>query len=143
MVEEGIRQILARELGDQWDVRKRGIQLSGSKMTLNPDLVFDYGLAVADVKYSVSGADWKRSDLYQIVTFAEGYQTGHGAVINFQRPHASPLPDGHVGRKRIVHLSWPADPDREPTEAATQLVREVGQWLESVRTKDHLVAAVS
>jgi hypothetical protein len=38
-----------------------------------PDLVFDGGLAVGDVKYKDIDPERNRSDLYQVVAFAAGY----------------------------------------------------------------------
>ena len=49
-VEEGLRQILVRQLPGI-DVVKRGRQLPPTSLTLTPDLLFDQGRAVADIKY--------------------------------------------------------------------------------------------
>ena len=85
MVEEGIRRVLQKRLGHRWRIEKKGRQLVGSSMTLNPDLVVDDGLAVADVKYKWKGTDWPRSDLYQIVAFAVEYRSKVAALIGFRR----------------------------------------------------------
>ena len=53
MVEEGVRNVMKEKLSGRWGVEKRGVQIVGSAMTLNPDLVFNGGLAIGDVKYKL------------------------------------------------------------------------------------------
>lgn len=65
-------QILPESLADLWQVRKRSVPISGTDLTLNPNLVFNETLVAGDIEYKLAG-DWVRAaDIYQVVTFAEG-----------------------------------------------------------------------
>src|SRR5206468_2200533 len=52
LVESGLRQVLSEKLARR-HVKAGTISLPGTTMTANPDLLFDAGLAVADVKYKL------------------------------------------------------------------------------------------
>lgn len=56
---------MERALSDVCVVKKSRLGIPGTKMTLNPDLMFG-DQAVGDVKYKTSH-DWVRSDLYQAI----------------------------------------------------------------------------
>ncbi len=127
MVEEGIRSILQKGLYSKWKVAKRGIQIEKSNMTLTPDLVFE-SLAVGDVKYKVA-EEWLRSDLYQAVTFAEGFDTKYGCIVSFATEQKEPFPAIKVGEIVLNHFQWLAEPAIAPSKAATLLVAEIDQWL--------------
>lgn len=128
LVEAGIRSVLQRAIGEQ-AVIKRGLRLAPSTMTLNPDLVFGDGRGVADVKYKTATEDWRRADLYQVVTFATGYRTTRAAMIDFLVEGASPLADLQIGEVSVRHLSWPAAPTLSPEQAASVLADAVKTWL--------------
>jgi 5-methylcytosine-specific restriction enzyme subunit McrC len=132
MVEEGLRVILAESLRPKFKVAKKGLQLTPSKLTLNPDLVFDDGRAIADVKYKITPEDWSRPDLYQVVAFAAGYRTRHAALVSFSPSSEQVLPTLDVGDVRVSHLPWPAEARLSPEDAACALVLSVGEWLEAV-----------
>lgn len=129
MVEAGVLEVLRKAIGET-HVRKEGKQLVGSTMTFTPDLVFDGGAAVGDVKYKLSGGDWARSDLYQIVAFAEAFQTPMGAIVRFRRTETAPLEPIVVGQKHISELTWCADPELSPAAAAAALAADVATWLD-------------
>lgn len=147
-VEAGIREILQRSIG-RAHVSKRGRRLDGTHLTINPDLVLSDSLAVADVKYKLCGSDWNRPDLYQLVTFAAGFRTLDGALINFCGPDSSVLPSLKVGDIGIRHLPWRADAALRPESAADEFVRCTRDWLDSVRkfsrtaVGDHLATRVT
>ena len=65
MVEAGIRNILRDGLAPAWRVKRTPGYRSavGSSVSFNPDLEFNEGVAIGDVKYKLQGADWNRSDL--------------------------------------------------------------------------------
>jgi 5-methylcytosine-specific restriction enzyme subunit McrC len=130
IVESGIRNVLRKGLASKWKVEKRGFQIGNSTMTLNPDLVFDE-FAVGDVKYKVA-EQWVRSDLYQAVTFAEGFGVKNAAVIGFASENGSKLPSLTVGETHLYHFQWRTDSATPPAEAAKALVSEVDSWLQSV-----------
>ena len=126
MIEEGIREVLLDGLSGKFRVRKRKVKLAGSKLTLNPDLVFDDELAVADVKYKLVGTEWRRPDLYQVVTFAEGLGTRDAAIVDFGNSILSPE-KVVVGSKEVRHLPWRLN--ETPDEARTRFVSSVFEWL--------------
>ena len=104
-------------------------------MTLNPDIVVDDGMAVADVKYKLAGNEWRRSDLYQVVTFATGYGTPFAAIVDFKTRDTPPLPSVPVGDVSLVELSWPADPSVTAEDAASRLVTAFSTWLTNCGVK--------
>ncbi|MFC1559080.1 McrC family protein [Gemmatimonadota bacterium] len=128
MVEEGIRRILKERLGQFWSIEKHGIRIPGTSMTLNPDLVFDNGVAVGDVKYKLFSGDWNRGDLYQLISFAEGYGATRGCLLGFQTGGVSPAPIT-VGTKHLRSISWPAYEEIQAYDASQQVVNEVREWL--------------
>lgn len=129
MVEEGLRKALAERLGT-WDVSAGTIQLGGTTMTVNPDLVFNRRLAVADVKYKLSGTEWRRPDLYQAVAFAAAARAQYAAVIGFSASHRPSTPEVRVGEISVTSIDWQADERLAPDEAADDLARRVRTWLE-------------
>lgn len=131
-VEAGVRAVLADHLPSR--LVKRGIQLTPSYHTLNPDLVFDQGDAVGDVKYKLAGSDWARADLFQVVAFATGFHAHSAAVISFRRQDGSAAPDLQVGAVRLRHFTWRAELERDPGASATELAKAVRAWLDSPST---------
>jgi 5-methylcytosine-specific restriction enzyme subunit McrC len=136
-VERGIRAILKSGLGGLASVRKPVIHLPDSTVTFNPDLVFDEGLCVADVKYKVGGDDWLRNDLYEVIAFAEAVGTGHGAIINFRDEpgHLAPLT---VGAKTVRELCWRIKPGHPPEASAAALIEDVAQWIAGIQASEGL-----
>lgn len=131
-VEDGIRQILRQHLAGRWKIEKKGKQVTGHTMTLNPDLVFDDGLATGDVKYQLTTRDWQRGNLYQAIAFATIYRTNEAAVIGFRSATSQgPAPMG-VGDMTIRHIDWVWDSATTPSESAALLVDRVDSWLSSL-----------
>jgi 5-methylcytosine-specific restriction enzyme subunit McrC len=133
LVEAGIRHVIKRAIPEH-TLTKRGLRLPPTTMTLNPDLVFGTKLAVADVKYKMASTEWKRGDLYQVVTFATAYRVADAAIIEFQIPNGTPLPVLPLGDLNVHHLVWPADIHLTPLDAAGYLVASVQAWLEKAVT---------
>lgn len=129
LVEEGIREVL-RESAGELTSAKRKRQLPGSNVTLNPDIVVadDQIHAIADVKYKLSGSDWKRNDLYQVVAFACGFEVRHAALIEFVPPGGVTLAMVPVGQVRVRHFGWSADDTVMAEDAAAALRQKFGQW---------------
>ena len=130
-VEDGIRHVLISQLPGV-EVIKRGMQLQPSTLRLMPDLIFEQGLAVADVKYKVATGEWKRPDLYEVVTFATGFRIGQAAVIEFATLESPSVPTLQVGDVQVSHLTWPAESDCPPSEASGRFVGGVRQWLQGI-----------
>ncbi len=128
-VEDGIRKLLQNRIGHRWKITKQGRRVVGSAMTLNPDLVFDRGLATADVKYKLIGSDWRRNDLYQAIAFATIYETNAAAIFGFRRSVDDSLPDLGIGALKVRHVDWIADSAVSPIVASDQFVRSVESWV--------------
>ena len=128
MVESGIRALLASALGAK-RVTKIGRAATGGALTFNPDLVFDGGRAIGDVKYKLSRGGWDHSDVNQVVTFAEAFRTDAALLVRFRTSTVAERPDLRVGDTVVRELTWLADADLAPVEAAARLVAAVGNWL--------------
>lgn len=120
MVEAGLRTLLQKALPET-GIEKRGLQLKPSTMTLNPDLVFNSGESVGDVKYKVLGTEWQRPDLYQLVAFATGFRANMGVLVHFARERGEQLPSVKVGHVQLHAASWFAQDDLDPTVALGDL----------------------
>jgi McrBC 5-methylcytosine restriction system component len=132
LVEEAVREVLRDGLQDLVRVTKHGLQLQGSKHTLNPDLVFGRD-AIGDVKYKLVGQDWKRSDLYQAVAFATGYGVHHAAIVTFTAtPDPAPY-EVKVGNVGVRALMWDCSPTTTPADAARSIVAQAESWFAHVR----------
>jgi hypothetical protein len=128
LVETGIRNILARGLAPGVSVVKRGRQLEGSTLTFNPDLVFGRA-AVGDVKYKLFDQTWRRSDLYEVLSFGVAFRTERVCLVNFSPSGAfEPLAPLRVGDMTVTHLVWRAD--QPPDQAAEGLVNQARRWLQ-------------
>ena len=130
LIEEGIRQILAEQLEGVCSVTKQGMQIPGTSLRLQPDLVLDGGQAIADVKYKLHNGSWNRSDLYQVTTFATGFGAKRVAIFCFdQRTAGDRAPDLRIGDVALHTICWPCDPHTTPSEAADTLARRCAEWL--------------
>lgn len=128
MVERGILGILEDRLGPS-RVGKGHLRLTGSTLTFNPDLVFDGGRAIGDVKYKMSGGEWDRADLYEVIAFAEAYRAAQALIVRFRTPGVPTLADLVVGAKAIREITWMADASVHPVDAANAVADEVAHWL--------------
>jgi 5-methylcytosine-specific restriction enzyme subunit McrC len=128
-VEEGVRRILQRRLGVD-RVQKKGLRLQGSAMTVNPDLVIDEGVAVADVKYKLARDGWERADLYEVNAFANQFGTRAAAIVNFDSTGEARLNPVKIGETWISHLTWNASGNVPPQGAADLLSSAFEQWVE-------------
>jgi 5-methylcytosine-specific restriction enzyme subunit McrC len=107
----------------------KGRQLPGSTLTFNPDLVFDGGQAIGDVKYKLSRGGWDRADLYEIIAFAEAYRASQGLILRFRQPGVPALADLTVGAKTVHEVAWMADASVDPVDAANGVADDVAHWL--------------
>jgi 5-methylcytosine-specific restriction endonuclease McrBC regulatory subunit McrC len=127
LVELGLLGLLQNRL-PEWHIDQRGKSLDSNRdRHLAPDLVFDGGYAVGDVKYKkTEKGDIERPDLNQITTFATGYGAVRAAVLTF----GPPVVGEHVrvGNVDITAVLWNVD-EINPELAATKLVEDVELWL--------------
>jgi 5-methylcytosine-specific restriction enzyme subunit McrC len=139
VAEKGLRQILARRLHPDVSITKQGIRLHGAAWTLTPDLRFarpgEPAFAVGDVKYTLATGQWRRPDLYQLVTFATGFNVS--SAVRIAMTTGSPVSGtAHVGDVTLNECLWNAREDVSPPDAEDQLVGSVRSWLESM-TVEH------
>jgi 5-methylcytosine-specific restriction enzyme subunit McrC len=135
VAEKGLRQILARRLHPDVSITKQGIRLRGAAWTLTPDLRFarpgEPAIAVGDVKYTLATGQWRRSDLYQLVTFATGFNVN--SAVRIAMTTGSPVSGTvHVGDVTLNECLWNAREDVSPLAAEDQLVGGVRSWLAAV-----------
>jgi hypothetical protein len=129
LVEDGLRNLLARLLPDA-RVEKRKIKISQSGLTLNPDLVFCKGLAVADIKYRMLTKDWNYPNLYQAVAFAAAFKSNLCAIIGFTSSLHDPIPQPVlVGSVSGRAFSWNADSSIAPEISAARVADALREWL--------------
>jgi 5-methylcytosine-specific restriction enzyme subunit McrC len=127
-VEAGLRELIRRHLPEV-DVRKQGITLGGTKMTLNPDVVFGAPIAIGDVKYKWTRSDWERSDLYQLVAFATGYRVRRAGLFGFCSSSVESPIKVTVGEVQVTSVPWIASTSIAPIDAAEDFVARVSSWL--------------
>jgi hypothetical protein len=131
-VEDGLRHAIARSLRGPVQVKRGKLRLGGSTLSVNPDLVFDTGheLRVGDIKYKLTGSEWNRSDLYEIVAFATAYRVERCALISFEIGLTGPLAPLSVGDIVVSDLRWDARATRSPQQAEQQLGTQLRSWLD-------------
>jgi 5-methylcytosine-specific restriction enzyme subunit McrC len=133
LIETGIRNILVDGLAPNWKLEQtpHGRQIEGARMTLNPDLIFESGAAVGDLKYKIPSV-WDRGDLYQAVVFATGFRARHACVVHFalaEPGEDSILPELGVGDVRVQPFVWNASQTADPAVSGANLVQQVITWL--------------
>jgi hypothetical protein len=128
-----VRQILRDGLAHLVLVKKKGLQLVGSKLRLSPDLVFG-PIAVGDVKYKLLGKDWKRTDLYQAVSFATGYRVEHAAVVTFSATSGQSVPSVQVGDVTLRAITWDCSHNSTPEASARTMLDQATRWLTAAQT---------
>jgi 5-methylcytosine-specific restriction endonuclease McrBC regulatory subunit McrC len=133
-VEAGLRSALMLALPPSLHPRKKSLGLEGANMTLNPDLVWGTHSAVADVKYKIAEDQWRRNDLYEIVSFATGFRVIRAAMIDFRNAEGPGLQTLSIGDVKVAHLTWPATHGTAPEAALDHLADQVVQWTSDIDT---------
>ena len=132
LVESGLRNLLQDGLRPTWHLEKRRKYILGAPITLNPDLVFEQGRVVGDVKYKVLDR-WHQSDLYQAIAFATGHRALGALIISFSTGSSTAaLPSLVVGVLPVHSLVWCANDDIPAARASARLIAEVKEWLRGV-----------
>ncbi len=133
IIEDGMRRIIAAGL-EGVPVRKQRLILGKSGVSINPDLVFESGLAVGDVKYKLLAREWDTTSLYQVVAFSAGFNASHCAIFGFSRQKEAALPpEVALGGIAAKAFAWNAAVGAIPDESAAQLVNGVRGWLRRAR----------
>ena len=137
VVEAGLRNVLAD--GTFGHVMCGKLPLVGSTLTVNPDLVWERGthvLAVGDVKYKRTTAEWRRADLYQVVAFGTAYRVGHAAVCDFALDSGAGPPAVTIGDLTVRHFSWDASNEVAAEASAAGLLSQVEVWGQTLPAAD-------
>lgn len=139
LVEAGVRQVIAMALPG---VRVEGgrLMLGATGLSLNPDLVFDRGRAVGDVKYKVLTSDWNRGDLYQAIAFATAYRSPEALVVGFHQGQTPRAPRLRIGDVSCQLIAWDARFEVPPEIAQEEFQRAVRGW-HSKASRQELSAA--
>jgi 5-methylcytosine-specific restriction enzyme subunit McrC len=127
-IESGLRMILKEVLADQMHVAKRAFPLGDSGKTVTPDLVFGDAEAIGDVKYKLCSGDWTRPNLYEVVAFAAAAQVPEAVLVSFLAPGSPPPQSLTFGRISVKGISWPADPNLSPAQAAELFSAAARRW---------------
>ena len=139
LIEDALRRILSRGL-PSIGVRKSRLALGRSGFTINPDLVFDDGLAVGDIKYRHLNDEWDRASLYQAVAFATGFGSGHCGVIGFVTERGQKTPqEVLIGNVMARSFAWNASTEVFPSSSEEVLCAEVAEWLAEARAMSSAV----
>lgn len=129
-VEAGLRALLRERLGEERVPMRRKRAIVGSGLTVTPDLVLRGAgqVYVGDIKYKLAAQDWRRSDLYQIVFFAEAFHARAGLLLGFSGPSHQAKPAVRIGDQIVTEVLW-STLAATPEEAATEFVGRVEAWM--------------
>lgn len=132
LIEEGLRNIVSRAMPGV-SVNQQSTPISKTGLTMNPDLVFNEGCAVGDIKYRTLGPDWRRNDLYQAVAFAAAFRTTHSVLLGFSGHATSKIPQRvQVGEVHVQPVAWCADADVSPAKSERMLQVELQRWWSAI-----------
>ena len=123
VIEAGIRGML------QHDLKGHAISLSKTSIatpplrSADPDLVFNNGVVVGDVKYKVTDS-WSeiRSDIYQSVFFAAAFKTFKSVIVAFTNNENPPLEEVEIGDHRLNGFLWNGSEASDPEIQRTELI---------------------
>jgi 5-methylcytosine-specific restriction endonuclease McrBC regulatory subunit McrC len=143
LIEQGLRNVVSRVLPGV-SVDKRSKPISKTGLTMNPDLVFNGGCAVGDIKYRTLGPDWQRNDLYQAVAFAAAFKAKYSVLLGFSQHAASNIPQRvQVGDVHVQPVAWCADANVAPAESERMLHVELQRWWSAMSCRAPLVLNAS
>ena len=117
LIENGIREILQQDLKqDSVSVEKLSVSIP-PQGDADPDLVFNRGKLVGDVKYKTHDS-WStmRDDMYQSVFFAAAFKTFHSVIVAFTTNQSSNLSEVRVGDHRLNGFLWATTEQTEPSD---------------------------
>ena len=129
LVEKGIRKVLKEGLAPHHTVSKKESLRISKQHTLNPDIVFNDGTVIGDIKYKLLSDSWNRPDLNQLTTFAAGFHALKGVVIGFTKNPSSIPQDIRVGKHLLRVICWNASGELSPHQAGKKVIQEVSEFL--------------
>lgn len=140
LVQDAVRRLLIKSSKPELQPDPRGgkLRLGSTAVTVNPDLVFSGADAIGDVKYKLearrsngSSPGWRRSDLYEVVSFAAAYKVPKALVLGFNRRGLPEPPAVQVGDISVAHFGWSVHRGSEPEASAAAVVLAVRSFLEA------------
>ena len=137
LIENGIREILQRDLKqDSVSVEKLSVSIP-PQGDADPDLVFNRGELVGDVKYKTHDS-WStmRDDMYQSVFFAAAFRTFHSIIVAFTTNQSSNLSEVRVGDHRLNGFLWATTEQTEPSDQRYLLSDFVRRRISSFQDKE-------
>ena len=123
IIEAGIRGML------QHDLKAHSITLSKISIptpplrSADPDLVFNNGAMVGDVKYKLANS-WSdiRPDIYQSVFFAAAFKTFRSVIVAFTNNDLPLLEEVEIGDHRLNGFLWNGSESSDPEHQRNQLL---------------------
>ena len=91
--------------------------------------MFDGGLAVGDFKYKDIDPEWNRSDLYQVVAFAAGYDCDCAVIVGFSDGNAAKPTAIRFGKIGVAAFAWDVSPFSEPEVSGKVLAAEIAAFV--------------
>ena len=137
LVEEGIRNLLKKTFRQhKVDNQTRATKSVGNA---HPDLVFNDGEIVGDVKYkTVNSWSDNRADQYQSIFFATAFKTQVSLIACFGDESGVVLPMAEVGDNRLYAAVWNASKGASPVESERLFLDQVKVCLSEL---DHATSA--
>ena len=136
VIEAGIRAMLQQDLKDQLVSLSKTAIATPPLRSADPDLVFNNGVVVGDVKYKVTDS-WSeiRGDIYQSVFFAAAFKTFKSVIVAFTNNEIPPLEEVEIGDHRLNGFLWngsdASDPEQQRTLLSNFILRTLEEELKS------------
>lgn len=127
IIEKAILVILQDYFGQR--VKKQGRRIEKTSWTLNPDIIIDNGDYIGDVKYKINSENWLRPDLYEIITFAEGFNATRAFMVDFCTGQMEFLPTIKVGKIIVNNFRWKAVHSVSPVDSRNEFLMNIETWL--------------
>ncbi len=129
LIENAILTLLASALIGV-DVDKRTKQMAGDVyFSLNPDLVFNSGSVVGDVKYKMAKPKWNRSEVEQASMFATGFDASAAVIITFGKSEAVTDIGMQLGKLPIRRIVWSVGREIDPLEMERSVIDRVREFI--------------
>lgn len=130
IIEKAILIILQDHFGQR--VKKQGRRIENTRWTLNPDIIIDNGDYIGDVKYKINSKNWLRHDLYEIITFAKGFNATRAFMVDFCTDQMECLSTIKVGKIIINNFRWKALNSVSPVDSRAEFLMNFETWLNNL-----------
>ena len=128
LVENGIMAVLKEHLPKELFPWKREKKISPS-FGIDPDLRFgDPVRAVGDVKYRLYTNKWKRTEVFQLTSYAAGFSVKRALLIGFSTNGGS-IQDLHMGNHILRTHLWNASDGADPEYELELLIEQINLFM--------------